>query len=169
MFASLANEGFAAPYNARDVFLVLRNTSSGQYFTAKLTNDPRLWLAGAQNYTISSTVNISTALVAGQYALSLHLADPSPSLRNRPEYAIRTANANLWRTTSGWNDLAHTITVTNIVSNANAMVDLSDEAVELVESGTLPEADDPLIVAIEEDTEEDTEGRSSIFLPLVTN
>lgn len=98
---TLNNEGFAAPYNARDLFLILRNTVSGQYFTAKLPDESWLWLAGSQTYAISRTINITTGVPAGSYALSLHVADPSPNLRNRPEYSIRTANANLWRTTSG--------------------------------------------------------------------
>ena len=126
---TLANEGFAAPYNARHVYLVLRHTTSAHVFKAKLPDDPRRWLAG-QTHTLAHTIPLPATLPLGDYALALHLADPVVALRNRPAYAIRLANANLWRAASGWNDLSHTVSVTNSPAAAAGTMP-GEEGIEL--------------------------------------
>lgn len=105
---TVRNEGWAAPFNARDVDLVLRNTVSGTLHRFKLNTDPRKWTPG-QNVTVSQTVSLPATIAAGNYEVLLHLADPMAALRNRPEYAIQFANNNTWEASSGFNKTNHVV------------------------------------------------------------
>jgi hypothetical protein len=167
----LMNEGFAAPYNPRDLFLVLHNTSTGVIHKAKLPDDPRYWLANGQTHVIARTVTLPTNLVAGTYTLALHLADPNTGLSSRPQYAIRLANANLWRTTSGWNDLSHSVTVSTSARSEDVVEEGVSEGIEFVEAGVLLPSDDPIAVDLPEEATDPTEEEEQVnrsFLPLVT-
>lgn len=127
----LTNEGFAAPYNKRNVYLVLRNTAvATTSYSALLPDDPRRWLAGPQTHILSRTITLPATLPAGNYALYLHLADPAANLRNQPAYAIRLANALLW-TASGWNgqnNLRHTVQVSNSAARSADAPPPADDA-----------------------------------------
>jgi hypothetical protein len=107
---TLQNQGWAAPYNSRDVELVLRNTATGALYRFKLNTDPRLWLPG-QNVTVSQTLTLPADMVKGNYAVLLNLPDPMTSLRARPEYAIQLANANTWEASTGFNNLNFTTSI----------------------------------------------------------
>ena len=159
----LGNEGFAAPFNPRDLYLVLRNTVTGAIFKAKLPDDPRRWLANGQTHVIVATVTVPTTVATGNYTLHLHLADPAVGLSDKPAYAIRLANANLWKTTSGWNDLLHTVII-NSATGAGAG-EVMEEGIALVESGILLESEDP--TAIETPDSEEVISSSPIYLPLI--
>jgi hypothetical protein len=104
------NVGWAAPYNARNVELVFRNTSSGALHRVKLAADPRRWLAG-QTATISQTVTLPSGMASGSYAVLLNLPDPQASLNTRPEYSIQMANSSTWEAATGFNKLNHTVGV----------------------------------------------------------
>jgi lysophospholipase L1-like esterase len=108
---SVRNDGYAAPYNGRDVYLILRNTSTNVHYKFKLNTDPRRWASGTTT-DVNQTVTLS-GVPPGSYALALHLADPAPLLANRVEYSIRLANANVWEATTGFNLLNHTVNVTS--------------------------------------------------------
>jgi hypothetical protein len=106
----LQNQGFATPYNPRGVALVLRRISDGVLTSIVLhdgglkpdkTFDPRFWTGTRSLETNVSLPNLS----AGKYELFLHLFDPEPNLKNRPEYAIRFANQNVWDAALGMNKL----------------------------------------------------------------
>lgn len=108
---TVRNDGYAAPYNARSVDLVLRNTATGAIHAFRLNTDPRRWTPGTSS-VVSQSVTLA-GVPAGSYALLLNLADPSPSLAGRPEYAMRLANApGVWETGTGFNALQHTLSVT---------------------------------------------------------
>lgn len=111
----LENNGWANPYNARLVELVLKNTDTEKTYTLTVDEDPRLW---AMDETI--TLNIAAGLPAnmpeGTYALYLNLPDPQKSLQDNPAYAIRLANSNTWNDETGYNSLLHEVTVTNNAS-----------------------------------------------------
>jgi len=47
----------------------------------------------------------------GGYQIFLHLADPEPSIHDRPEFSIRLANADVWVDSTGYNSLLHTLTI----------------------------------------------------------
>jgi hypothetical protein len=107
---TVKNEGWAAPYNARDVELVFRNNATGALYYSKLSVDPRRWLAGT-SVNVSQTVTLPTAMPQGNYTVLLNLPDPMSSLRNRPEYSIQLANSNVWEANSGFNNLNHTVSI----------------------------------------------------------
>jgi hypothetical protein len=102
------NEGYAAPYNPRNVRLVLRNTSGGALTRLPLNADPRTWAAGT-TASINQSVTVPSNLPAGQYQLFLEL--PDPLLADRPEYSIRLANEDTWDAATGLNNLNATVTV----------------------------------------------------------
>lgn len=175
----LINEGFAAPYNPRDLYVLLQNKSTGAFFTVKLPDDPRRWLANGQTHVIARTLTLPSNLPAGSYALYLYLPDPAPSLSGNPAYAIRMANANLWKA-SGWNDLLHTLTVNG--SARAESIGSSEEGLTFVEAGVLPESANPTILDLPDteaelpaaDHEGETENpievveqANQLFLPLV--
>ncbi|HVK55803.1 MAG TPA: DUF4832 domain-containing protein [Burkholderiales bacterium] len=110
MRLALENQGWAAPINGRIVELVLRNTVTGDLVRLPLTNDPRRWLPG-QTIDLSQAITFPTNVPAGTYTLLANLADPAPTLRSRPEYALQLANTGVWEAATGFNLLFHTVTV----------------------------------------------------------
>lgn len=162
----LVNEGFAAPFNPRDLYLVLQNKSTGVIWKAKLPDDPRRWLANGQPHTIARTVTLPTTLATGNYGVFLHLPDPYVSLNTKPAYSIRFANNNTWKTTSGWNDLLHTLIVSN--NPANDVAVNASEGIELVEAGLLFESEDPTAIDVVDLEEQESSPASyQLFLPVV--
>jgi hypothetical protein len=100
----IANDGFAAPYNRRDVELVLRNRQTGSNTLLQLKLDPRRWTSGAK-HEVHIDVVLPSALRPGGYDLLLNLPDPARTLHSRPEYAIRFANIQTWEAATGYNRL----------------------------------------------------------------
>ena len=103
------NDGWAAPYNPRDTQLVLRNRKTQVVTRLHLRTDPRRWQPGVT--TIALRRKVPARLKPGQYDVLLALPDPAPSLRDRPEYAIRFANAGVWDPQCGCNSLQTTVKV----------------------------------------------------------
>lgn len=110
----LKNLGYAAPYNERKVYIVLKNTTTNDIFQIRLTVDPRLWL-GPNEFSISENLTLPANLTVGTYKMYLSLPDSAPTLASRPEYAIRLANNNMWEPTTGYNNLNYTLNVTPAV------------------------------------------------------
>ena len=101
---TLRNVGFAAPINPRDVEMILiSETDPEQQFVFKQDIDPRYWMAGD---TIVTTLHGKLdAAMAGNYKVYLNLPDPMPNLHDRPEFAIRLANKDIWDEQRGYNYL----------------------------------------------------------------
>lgn len=106
---NLHNEGYATAYNERPLFLVVEEKTTGYIEVMPLTSqddprttDPRLWHSG-QTITIDEQVMLPADLPEGVYNLYLWLPDASQSLRDRPEFAIRLANQDVWQASSGYN------------------------------------------------------------------
>ncbi|MBK8567314.1 MAG: DUF4832 domain-containing protein [Saprospiraceae bacterium] len=114
----LKNKGFAAPFNARLLRLLLRNAVTGAIWQVQLPDDPRRWLAGEATYSIEHAFCLPPDLPHGNYELLLHLADPYPTLTARPEYAIRLANEGVWEAATGYNKLLHQFMVNGTAGNA---------------------------------------------------
>ncbi len=123
---TIKNDGFASPYNARDLELVLKAKSNGAVTRIKINKDPRFWLPDNGDIAINENIAIPNNLAAGQYDLYLNLPDPMASLNTRPEYSIRLANQNTWDAATGYNSLQRSITV-------NTAVNLSTENSKLIE------------------------------------
>ncbi len=99
----IENLGYAPPYNARNVELVLR-AEDGSEFVASLPDDPRSWHP-EELQKLSWEIALPSDIPAGNYSLYLWLPDPEASLQKRPEYAIRLGNKACWEATTGYNDL----------------------------------------------------------------
>lgn len=109
---NITNKGYAPLYNKKNVYLVLKNKSTGTYYEKPLTADLRECKPlGTQ--AINETVALS-GVPAGTYGLYLRIADKAESLKSRIEYAVRLANTDVWvEENNGMNDLKQTLTVTN--------------------------------------------------------
>lgn len=105
---NIDNVGYARPYNLRKTYLVLKNTTTNVINKYELNSDIRTW---ENNVIINQT--ITTGLPDGTYKCYLWMPDISTTLENKPEYSIRLANANVWETTTGYNNLNQTINILN--------------------------------------------------------
>jgi hypothetical protein len=111
----IKNTGFAAPFNARPVYLILESVSTGKITRMPLQTDPRRWLPDSNNgvHTISHSVMIPQKLPRGSYRLYLDLPDANATLNGQSAFHIRFANQNTWDAARGYNSLLHTMTVNN--------------------------------------------------------
>jgi hypothetical protein len=109
----LDNVGFARPSKFRDVYLMLKNNSTGSIHSFLVDSDIRTW---------ETTVHLNqvfdlSGLPEGSYNCFLNLPDTSKVLNARPEYSIRFANVDLWENTSGYNKLNQTVELSGTTSN----------------------------------------------------
>ena len=126
----LKNVGYAPLYNARPVYLVLRNQQSTA--AIRLTTDPRRWLPNGVTTTISETVTIPADIPAGTYSLYLHMPDAYASIAADPRYAVRFANVGTWDAATGMNSLLASVEVQTSGSGI--------ETLPAVPSATQPDA-----------------------------
>ncbi|HZF98087.1 MAG TPA: DUF4832 domain-containing protein [Pseudoxanthomonas sp.] len=113
----MANDGWAGIMNPRKVEIVFRNKATGAKFVLDVDGDGkgnRLWLPGpGETKSLSISQSFPDDIESGNYELFLHLADPYPSIHDRPEYSIRLANKGLWQADTGYNFLKATVAITN--------------------------------------------------------
>lgn len=120
----LRNEGFAAPFNARPVELVLLGPSGRE--SVVLTTDVRTLLPG--EHTLETRVRVPVR-APGDYTLALRLPSASASLADEPAFSIRLANEGTWQATTGDNVLG-TITLDD---TAPGTVDASATTLRLLD------------------------------------
>ncbi len=104
---NIENKGYASPYNNRPAYLIFRSKRDAKEYKVLMNSDIRKWFTGklvvAENLTLPADVK------KGSYEVFLSLPDYYPSIANRPEYAIRLANHDLWEKSTGYNKLNITI------------------------------------------------------------
>ncbi|MHA4810281.1 DUF4832 domain-containing protein [Flavitalea flava] len=105
----IRNDGYASPFNARPLQLILRNQDNGKELTLPCQADLRTWFSG--NITWKETLKLPGDMPPGKYELLLALPDPYPSLTKRPAYCIRLANEDCWEMNTGYNKLNFVLTV----------------------------------------------------------
>ena len=111
---NLDNVGFARPVKYRDVYLVLKNSSTDSVHSFSLNStDIRTW---ETSVSIQQDFDL-TGLPKGSYKCYLNLPDTAFSLNGRPEYSIRFANDDVWENTSGYNQLNQTVDIGSVTSN----------------------------------------------------
>jgi len=111
---NLDNIGFARPMKYREVYLVLKNTSSDSVHSFSINStDIRTW---ETSVSINQVFDL-TGLPKGSYNCYLNLPDTAFSLNARPEYSIRFANDDVWENTSGFNRLNQTVDISSATSN----------------------------------------------------
>ena len=90
----LRNSGFAAPVNPRPVELrayAFHPAGWDSIVTARLDVDVRDWTPGT-HVVRRAVPEFARPALDGAFDLTLALPDPSPRLRDRPEYALRLAS-----------------------------------------------------------------------------
>lgn len=123
---NMENLGFSAPYNERELNLILRDINTNAEYAIALTGanaDIRTWYTGS--IALQESITIPQTIPAGNYQLLLHILEPANNyaVANRPEYSIRLANTGTWESTTGYNDLQHTMTVEEEISNHCVTID----------------------------------------------
>jgi hypothetical protein len=113
LVARFKNEGYAALFNPRPIVVVLEG--GGRRVELPMRSDPRRWRS-LETSLIAEDLRLPHDLPAGVYRLSLWLPDPSPRLRNRPEYAIRLANQGVWDGRRGLNHIAEDVVIARDVA-----------------------------------------------------
>ena len=110
----IVNEGYASTYNYRFAELVLRSRDTNKVYRKQIDCDTRYWFSD-EVQVLDLEIEWPRALSKGEYELFLNLPDASPSLYERPEYAIRLASTYqsrpVWDATTGWNLLVPNIQV----------------------------------------------------------
>ncbi|NIR65205.1 MAG: DUF4832 domain-containing protein, partial [Aliifodinibius sp.] len=110
MSFSMVNDGWASPYNPRNLEVLLRNSQDDEVYYLLADEDPRMWMAG-DTANVSVEAGIPAVMPTGSYEILLHFADPVPALHDRPEYSFRLANPDVWEDSTGYNHLLHNIVV----------------------------------------------------------
>jgi hypothetical protein len=105
---TIKNEGYAAPFGRRPVFLVFERGVTR--YEVMIPVDPRTWYPGDNIITLGGKLPADAQ--PGMYRVSLWLPDRDVALRNQPMYAIRLDNRNMWLPRSGLNVLATAVPVT---------------------------------------------------------
>lgn len=108
----LTNDGFAAPYNPRRVEIVLRERQTGARHVAPLDADPRFWGPG-ETVNLQATIGVPADLPEGTYDVLLNLPAPERTIYERPDFAIRLANQDVWEPETGYNNLLVTTSVSS--------------------------------------------------------
>jgi hypothetical protein len=103
------NVGYASPYNARPMQLIMRNEATKEEFVFNVDTDIRKWYSGLSSITIKIVTQNNMA--AGNYDLLLNMPDAYTSLSSNPAYSIRLANENVWEEATGYNSLNKVITI----------------------------------------------------------
>jgi hypothetical protein len=106
---TIANVGYASPYNPRPVQLIFRNQSSGKVYVSALSTDIRKWYTGTIH--LQQTLTMPAGITAGNYDVLLNMPDNAASLNSNPNYSIQLANNNTWEPATGYNKLQGTLTV----------------------------------------------------------
>ena len=105
----LENAGYASLYNARPAELIMRNQTNKKEYAFTINTDMRKWYTG--NIVLDVKIITERDMPLGNYDLLLFMPDAYSSLAQRPEYAIRLANENIWEASTGYNYLNKTITI----------------------------------------------------------
>lgn len=106
---NLRNDGYASPFNPRRAKLIMKSQQDGKEFTFNLSTMVQKWFPGKVN--VLEKILIDDSMPAGKYDLYLFLPDKYESISNRPEYAIRFANKDVWDTTTGYNNLQASVVI----------------------------------------------------------
>ena len=106
----VVNDGWASPYNPRNLEVVLRNKNTGKQYYLPVPESVRMWMPG-ETKTVNIVGGIPADMPAGEYQVLLNLPDPTSNLYNRSPYSIRLANQNVWEASTGYNSLQRSIFV----------------------------------------------------------
>ena len=107
---NLTNNGYAPVYNKKITSIVLKNKTTGVYYTKQLLMDIRTCKPTA-TLNINETISLS-GIPAGDYDYFLRISDNATSLANITAYSLRLANSGTWtESNNGMNDLNHVLKI----------------------------------------------------------
>lgn len=106
---SVENRGYASPFNSRPLKLMLRNKYDKKETSILLAADVRKWFSGS--HEVVENIQLPPNIAKGEYDLFFFLPDPHTSIQDRPEFAIRIANENMWEPATGYNNMNTTLTI----------------------------------------------------------
>ena len=99
---TVRNTGWARPFNARPVQLVLKHKTSGAVEPIALNDiDISAWGPG-QDMAVTSSITLPTSLPAGAYDVHIAMPDAANTLRGDPRYSVRPANASAAEKNQAW-------------------------------------------------------------------
>jgi hypothetical protein len=108
----MTNLGYAPLYNKKNTALVLKNKTSGIYYSVPMATDLRI-VKPTLSSVITETLSL-TAVPVGEYDIFIKIADQADTLKNRFEYSVRLGNTNVWtEDNGGMNNLNHSIKIVN--------------------------------------------------------
>ena len=131
----IKNVGYAPLYNARPVYVVLKNQQSA--IRVPLVSDPRRWLPNGETTVISETVTIPEDVPVGTYDLYLYMPDAYASIANDPRYAIRFANVGTWDAETGMNRLNASMQVTAGATAIETVNNVESNGQKILRNGQL--------------------------------
>ncbi|KAK2176373.1 hypothetical protein NP493_665g01024 [Ridgeia piscesae] len=127
----LENVGYAAPYKAKTLNIMLRNKSSGQLYSVEMDDDLMGWLPG-KTIVIDNAANMPVDIPAGTYEMLLAIKDKvAPQFS---DYNILLANDGVPEPRKGLNNLKHDL----VVGDTGAAAD--DACSYLVTVATQPDS-----------------------------
>lgn len=106
----IINDGFSSLYNPRPLHVILSNQGGKRTFLVAEDVRPLLPSSG-ESKKITATVSLPHSMERGEYDVSLHLPDWAATLSPLPEFSIRLANRNMWRQSTGYNQLGITVLI----------------------------------------------------------
>ncbi len=106
---NIQNEGYASLINYRPAYIILKNVSTNNEYKIPLSSDFRYFLHGAN--LVDENIVLPQNIISGNYKLYLYMPDASSTIASRSEYAVRFANESVWESTTGYNNLSHTISI----------------------------------------------------------
>lgn len=131
----IKNVGYAPLYNARPVYVVLKNQQS--VVRVPLVSDPRRWLPNGETTVISETVTIPSDVPVGTYDLYLYMPDAYASIADDPRYAIRFANVGTWDAETGMNRLNAGMQVTAGATAIETVNNVESNGQKILRNGQL--------------------------------
>jgi len=98
---SVRNVGWARPFKARAVNVLLKHRTGGNVVTLATAVDPRGWTAG-NSFTHDVSVTVPSGTAAGDYDVFLALPDTAGQLAGDPRFSVRPANADNATARQAW-------------------------------------------------------------------
>jgi len=98
---TVRNVGWARPYKARLVSLLLKHRSTGTLVYLATSVDPRYWTAG-KTFSHDVSVTVPAGIQAGDYDVHIALPDGASQLVGDARFAVRPANADNLPSSQGW-------------------------------------------------------------------
>jgi hypothetical protein len=105
---NITNVGFARPFKQRNVYLVMRNTSTNSITTHLINTDIRTW---ETSVSVSQDFNLA---VSGTFQLYLWMPDKDTLLAENSDYSIQFANTGTWDAETGYNNLLQTVNLSTV-------------------------------------------------------